>query len=168
MSVCLSTLGNPTSRWTGDFWSKSISLILAYHYKFLVFAVSMIFCIFYLFRVFLVFATIPTLYIWHVQSEEFSRCKVCGCDSWRWWEWTGDMWQWQLTGDSWQVTVDRWNFLISFSSFLFVSVCFDIGATIRTHWEIHYFPYTQFFLHSFQNQTDQTLKHRTQIQTDRN
>ena len=35
LSVCLSTFGNPASRWTGDFWLKSILLILAYLLMFL-------------------------------------------------------------------------------------------------------------------------------------
>ena len=36
-SVCLSTLGNPASRPTGDLWSKSVLQILAYLCRFLPF-----------------------------------------------------------------------------------------------------------------------------------
>ena len=47
----MSTFGNPASWWTGDFWSKSVLLLLAYLWTFLGFAILMIFCALKFFRV---------------------------------------------------------------------------------------------------------------------
>ena len=70
------------------------------------------------------------------------------CDTWHMsyviWHVTCDMWH--LTCDTWHVTCYTWYmtfFLLL--CFLSVSVCFVIGATIRTRWEIHCLPYAWFF-----------------------
>ena len=83
MSVCLMLYvappGSTPFRWTGDFWSKSIFIILV-NYN-----------------------TVKKNYVLMI----FFRGMICGCSCWRWKQVTGIIWQ--VTGDIWQVTSERWH-----------------------------------------------------------
>ena len=88
------------------------------------------FLLFQWFLGFWVFANQPIVHTWGV-----SRKNGCSCRCWRYWHFTHDTWHMY---DTWHVTHD-------FSSFfLFVSVCFSIIGSIRTHWKIQCLPYEQF------------------------
>ena len=78
LSVCLPSNSVPlqknTSRWTGDFWSKSVSLILAYLRIFFIFFVSIfIFC----FKFFWVQGSLQTHLLFIIQIAIILNISLC-------------------------------------------------------------------------------------------
>ena len=71
LSRCLSMLGNPASRWTGDFLSKSVSLIQAYLWTFSGVGHYDILFVFWGPRK-------PA----YLNSWGVSRGRICGCGCW--------------------------------------------------------------------------------------
>ena len=97
LSACVCHREKPTSHRTGNFWSKGISLILAFHHNILVFCfVLMIFSVLSFFW-FSVLVIQPT-----VHNGGVGRGRVCGCGCW-----LSD--GWQVAGDRCPVTCDTWH-----------------------------------------------------------
>ena len=138
---CACHRAKPAFRWTEDFYSKTALLIWVCLKNFsgachLVDFFSLIF-----FSAFWVLGTQPT-----VHNGGVSRVRVCAYGCCRCCQVTGDTghltpYIWHLTPDTWHVTCGTWHvthdswvlFLFLFSCpLLSVSVCFCIGAAIRT------------------------------------
>ena len=110
LCVCVCHRGNLASRWTGDFWSKRITLMLEYLQMFL----SFWRCDEFLhYGFFLVYVSLQ-ISLLGIMVE---LAWVCGCSCWRWRE---------------KLRLKSLSFLFCLP-FLSVSVCFGISTTIRTH-----------------------------------
>ena len=145
-NVCLSAPGNPDSRWTGDFWLRSISLILAnLNAFFFIKTVSMICCVyFFLLRVFG-----SLVHSWGVSSG-----RVCGCSCWHKWQVTSDTQHvtcdsYNVTYDMWHMTHATWHMILCSSYFVEFFVRFFLFLSVSVHFCL--FWYRCSYLHTLRD-----------------
>ena len=130
LCVCPCHRGNHSFRWTGDFWSKCVSQILAYLYHFWVFAISQIFRVSNFWGG---FGSLQTNLLFIMVELAGGRSVAVA---------VGVIYRWQVahdilhvTHDTWHLTPDTWHLKpdIFSSSFFSVRFCLFLYRCYYRH-----------------------------------